>query len=298
MRIVSLVIAGVVAAGPLTAQADPKFEYAKPEEVKVVEWKASAQAGLILTTGNSRSTSLSASLTASRKAGDNKLSLDAAGAYARSRIFIAEDANMNGTIGENEIDETTQTTTRNWLLKLRYDRFFGGGANSAYLTGKLGADKPAGKEIFGGGQIGYSRQLFKNADHEVVAEAGYDFTYESYVADVKSLQIHSARVFAGWTGKLSEDTGLLANIEALFNLNTEDGPTGDIKAFDDTRINAKAAITTKIWKRMDFRFGLTLKYDNAPAPQPPYALPYDAGFVPLADKTDLTAEAALIVNLL
>src|SRR5689334_386021 len=102
MRIVSLVIAGLIAVAPLSALADPKFEYGKVEEVKDVEWKASAQAGLILTTGNSRSTSLSASLAASRKAGDNKLSIDAGGAYARSRIFIADDANMNGTIGEDE----------------------------------------------------------------------------------------------------------------------------------------------------------------------------------------------------
>jgi hypothetical protein len=61
---------------------DPKFEYGKLEEVKAVEWKASAQFGLILTTGNSRSTAFSGSALASRKAGDNKLAIDASSSPA------------------------------------------------------------------------------------------------------------------------------------------------------------------------------------------------------------------------
>ncbi len=299
MRIVppGVVVLLALTAGAARAQ-EPKFEYAKPEEVKAVEWKASAQAGLILTTGNSKSTALSGTLTASRKAGDNKLALEAAGAFARSELLIASDANMNGTIGAGEITRTSQTTTENWTAKLRYDRFFTE-HNSAYLSARIGADEPAGKELFGGGQIGYSRQLYKTDAHEVVAEAGYDFTYESYVADVDALAIHSARFFAGWNGKLTEVTGALLNAELLLNLNAEDGHGGEeIGSFEDARLIAKAAITTKLWTRMDFRFGLTARFDNAPAPQPPFALPYDAGFVPLADKLDLTAEAALIVSIL
>jgi putative salt-induced outer membrane protein YdiY len=276
---------------------EPKFEYGKKEEVKEVEWKASASAGFVLTTGNSRTLTLSGSAAASRKAGDDKLGLEAAGAYARSDVLVFTDKDMSGTIGPGEIDRETQTTAKNWLVKLRYDRFFAE-KNSGYLAGKVGADEPAGKTLYGGGQIGYSRQLYKDEQHEVLAEIGYDFSYESYVApNTKNQAIHSARLFAGYTGKLTEDTGLLANVEALFNLNEETGPTGDISSFEDTRVIAKTALTTKLAKHIDFRFAFTLKFDNAPAALPT-KIPFAMGFVPLADTVDTQTEATLIVNFL
>lgn len=290
----------VCGAAPALAQ-DPKFEYGKAEETKdpgAVEWKASAQAGLILTTGNSQATSLSAGATASRKAGNNKLSVDAAAAWARSQVRIAADGNMNGTIEENEITKDSTTTTENWLLKLRYDRFFTA-HDSVYLAGKIGADKPAGKELYGGAQIGYSRRLYKSASHELVAEIGYDFTHESYVNEAaESLNIHSGRLFAGYDGKLSAVTGVAASIETLLNLNTEDTPSGEVGAFEDTRMTMKASLTTKIVTRVDFRFTLTAKVDTEPAPLPPFALPYAAGFTPSAEKTDFITEAALLVSFL
>src|SRR6185436_671606 len=96
-------------------------------------------------------------------------------------ILVASDANMNGTIGASEITSSDAVTTKNWNVKLRYDRFFTA-KDSAYLAARIGADEPAGKKLTGGGQIGYSRLLFKDDKHELAAEAGYDFTYESYVA--------------------------------------------------------------------------------------------------------------------
>jgi hypothetical protein len=279
------------------AAAQPKFEYGKKEDVKAVEWKASAQAGLILTTGNSRSVAFSASATASRKAGNNKLSLEAGAAYARSDVLIAVDADMSGTIGPSEITRDDAETTKNWNLKLRYDRFFSE-RDSAYVAARIGADELAGKELVGGGQIGYSRLVYKTETRELAAELGYDFSYESYVADVDALAIHSARVFAGYTAKASEVTGYQVSVEALFNLNAEDTPTGEIGAFGDTRVTAKASFNTKLATRIDLRLGATLKWDQAPAPRAPFAIPYDASFVPLADETDLTTEAVIIVNFL
>jgi hypothetical protein len=288
----------VAAISPARAQ-DPKFEYGKPEEVKAVEWKVSAQAGFILNTGNSRSAAFSAGLTGSRKAGDNKLSLDAAAAYARSEVRSFTDANMNGTIGPGELTRTESTTTENWNVKLRYDRFFSA-YDSGYVSARVGADEIAGKELVGGGQIGYARILFKDDKHELSAEAGYDFSYESYVSEaVDALAIHSARFFTGYNAKLSEVTGFLANAELLLNLNPEDGPGGEeIGPGEDARLLAKTALTTKVLKRMDLRVSVTARFDNAPAPLPPFATAFDAGFVPLAEKLDLTTELALIVSIL
>src|SRR5262249_37694818 len=145
----------------------------------------------------------SGSATASRRAGDDKVALEAAGAFARSDVLIFNDANGDMMIGPGEIDRQSSTTAKNWLVKLRYDRFFAG-ANSAFIAARLGADEPAGKELYGGGQVGYSRQLYKDAAHEVVAEIGYDLTFQSYVAPgLDELTIHSLRAFAGYTGKLT-----------------------------------------------------------------------------------------------
>ena len=276
------------------ARAQMAFEYGKREAVKGVEWKATASAGLILTTGNSRALAVSGSALISRRDGDDKLTLEASGAFARSEVLVGTDTNGNGTV--DEIMRDTQTTAKNWTAKLRYDRFFAG-ANSVFLSGRLGADEPAGKTLYGGGQIGYSRQLFKDDVHEIISEIGYDFTYESYVSpSAPNLAIHSARVFLGYNAKLSDDTGFLANIELLFNLNSETGPTGEIDPFEDTRFIAKAALTTKLVSQVSFRLSFTAKFDNAPAPIPAIGPGFDPGFNPLADKLDAITEVALIVS--
>src|SRR5688572_9685387 len=87
-----LLVAFSLAAIQATAEADPAFEYGKADElkdVKKVEWKAQAKAGLLITSGNSRSRTVSAAGTASRKAGNNKLGIEASVAFARSGITVA-----------------------------------------------------------------------------------------------------------------------------------------------------------------------------------------------------------------
>jgi hypothetical protein len=299
----SLVLAAILLMVPGLADAqDPKFEFAKPEPPKPeaapdgVEWKASAQAGLILTTGNSRTLTLSGSAQASRNDGDNKLTLDVAGAFARSSTLVGVDADGNGTLEADELDRASTTTAKGWSLKLRYDRFFGE-RNSVYAAATLAADEPAGKELVGGGQLGYSRVLVKQAGHELIGELGYDFSYENPVVG-DGLAIHSARAFAGYTGKLADTTSLGASLEGLFNLNRQDGPTGEVGVFGDTRLIGKLSLTTQLVKAISLRFGFTAKYDQAPAPRAPLAIPYAAGFVPVADKVDTTTDLTLIVNFL
>ncbi len=52
-------------------------------------------------------------------------------------------------------------TAENWLVKRSGGRFFAE-KNSGFVAARLGADEPAGKTIYGGGQLGYSRQLYKD----------------------------------------------------------------------------------------------------------------------------------------
>lgn len=299
-------------ARPAAAQTNPKFEFAKPEEVKVVEWKAQAKGGVLVTTGNSRTTNGSLGATASRKEGGNKLTLDGALAYGKSTVFAPVFGDATNPTQITALEERSVQTTNSWLIRSRYDRFFTLN-NSGYASGQAAADKVAGKSFYGGGQVGYSRQVLKTEMHLVVAELGYDFSYESYVAQpnktLDAISVHSARVFAGETLKLSTATGITASVEALFNLNTEgkalnvNTGTPGVDPFKDTRVVGKLGLTTTLFKSLSMSLGFTLKYDQNPAPRPvpsgsPAGSSYAPTFLPFADKVDTLTEATLVYTFL
>ena len=302
----SLALALVVLGAGVAAAQQPTFSYATAKEredlakaaaLAKVEWKASAQGGLIVTAGNARVTALSAGLTASRKAGKNRLQVETGLAYVRSSVFVAADQNGDMLIHESEIQRPTSTTNRGWTVKARYDRFLTV-ADSLYAAALMAADEPSGKEFAGGGQLGYSRQVFKDENHAFVAEAGYDLSYENPVVGPGD-PIHSLRLFAGYTGKLSEDTGLDGSVETLFNGNSYTNATGEIGALDDTRVVTKLGLTTKMFEDLSFRFAFESRLDRSPSPRPPFpGVPYAPGSVPLADELDTKVEASLIVSFL
>lgn len=301
----TIVLSGalVCASAGLANAQDPKFSHASDEDLEKlqkqaddVEWKAGALAGLVLTTGNARTTTLSAGAKASRKAGKNKLQLEAGGAFARSSIFIANDANGNGAIGENEFERLSQTTNRALQGKARYDRFLSK-MDALYLSAQGLTNEPAGKTFLGGGQAGYSRTAFTSAKHTLLVEAGYDYSYEDPVTG-DGFSNHSLRAFAGYESKLSKDSGFDASIEGLFNVNELDTPTGPADRFEDARVNAQLSLTTKLYEDISFRFGFSARYDNVPSPLPAFSTPYEMGYVPEAQKLDTQTEANIIVNFL
>jgi hypothetical protein len=317
---VLMTLAAALAPAPAHAQANPTFQFGKPDEAKKddkkgetpkVEWKVQAKAGVLLTSGNSQSQNATVGLDASRKEGNNKLALDGGLAYGRSTLISP----IYNTAMPTEIDGIAResiTTTNNWFSKGRYDRFFTAN-NAGYASAEAAADKIAGKTFFGGGQIGYSRQLLSDKLQLLVAEIGYDFSYESYVQQpgktLDAVSIHSARLFVGDTLKLTAATGLSASVEAFFNLNKEGAAINvntdqpGVDAFKDTRVIGKAALTTNLHKQLSIAFGFTLRYDQnpAPLPVPSGAAPgsaYAAGFQPFADKVDTMTEATLIYTFL
>lgn len=282
----------------------PKFDYVKSEEAKeslakkaTPAWKASAQAGLLLTTGNAAQTTLSSGFRASRKAGNNKLQLELQGAFARSTIYLASDDNGNEVVDENELIRITKTASQSWLVKTRYDRFLNT-RNALYISSALSGDEPAGKVLTGSGQVGYSRTVVESKVHQLVLESGYDFSYEDRSGSDKSVSIHSWRIFAGYRGKLSPDTSLEISTESLFNLNELETSSGPVSQFSDTRFNNQISLTTSVYGDLSFRFSFQSKFDNNPASRPELDLPYAAGFAPSAAKLDTRTEAAIIVNFL
>ncbi|HVT07206.1 MAG TPA: DUF481 domain-containing protein [Polyangia bacterium] len=317
-----LVIALVLAASASArAQTNPTFTFAKPEDVKVdpaapvtppVEWKAQVKGGLMVTSGNSQTTNGTIAASASRKQGNNKLALDGGAAYGHSNVLEANASDPTMPTVIDSVSRQDVETTNNWLVKGRYDRFFTAN-NSGYASAQAAADKIAGKSFFGGGQVGYSRQLYKSAMHTTLAEIGYDFSYERYVQSpgkvLDPITIHSARLFAGETLKLTPETGINASVEAFFNLNKEtkalDASNGQqgVDAFHDTRVVGKVGLTTTLRKRLSIGFGFTVRYDQNPAPLPipsgsPSGASYAVGFQPFADKVDTLTEVNLIYTFL
>src|SRR5688500_16923374 len=95
-----------------------KFEYGKYDEVKevkTVEWKATAEAGVIFTTGNSESTTATGGIKASRKSNNNKFTLEGSGAYAKSGLWILFDQNGNGMIDNDSEIVAAETITAETL---------------------------------------------------------------------------------------------------------------------------------------------------------------------------------------
>jgi hypothetical protein len=283
------------------AQApNPKFEYGKLEEVKLVVWKTTVQAGLVLNTGNANNLAFTASGMASRNDGKNKVQLDVGGTYARSTVVTANNSPTDKFTEPGEIQHTTSTTAALWNVKLRYDRFFT--ANDAvYIAAVASGNQPAGINVAAGAQAGYSRTLVKNDMHLLAAELGYDFTYQNNVSAV-DLNIHSLRAFVGYTLTLSKDVGIAAGVEALMNLNPLPGyQGGTVGAFGDTRINGNASLNARLWKNIAAQISFVARYTTDPAPLaplPPQKLPFAPGYVPLAESLDTVTSLSLVVTLL
>jgi hypothetical protein len=298
-RISAVLLTLALAGGSAHAAPDPKFDKPKAEEAKgKIVWKASVNTGLVLNTGNANNLAFTAGAFASMMAGRNKLQLDVGGTYARATTLSAVDTDMNGAIARSEVVRTRSTTAALWALKLRYDRFLTS-HDALYIAGVATGNKPAGVNVAGGAQAGYSRTLFKNDMHLAVAEVGYDFTYQDNVTGV-DLSIHSLRLFAGYTVTFNANVGMTFGIETLSNLNTLEGYVAgtEVKAFRHTRINGNAALNAKIWKNLAFQASFLARYNTNPSLLAPFALPYEAGFVPRAERLDTVTSLSLVVTLL
>ena len=302
-------------APPPAPAANPDVPpVAPPAPPPIVEWKAQSKGGFIMTSGNSQATNVNFGVNGSRKEGNNKLELEAGVAYGRSKNLVAT-ADTTGVI--QSVDRREVTSTNNWATKGRYDRFLSEN-NVAYASTQWAGDKIAGKTLFGGGQAGYSRQLRKDRWNLVLAELGYDFSYERYVQQtgksIDPVTIHSARVLVGETLSLTPATGLTASVEALLNLNHETKAlnvnTGlpGVDALHDTRINGKLGISTNLFKKLALGLTFTLKYDQNPAPRPvpsvvvgapagtTVSFPNDNVSWKFADKVDTLTEVNLLYS--
>jgi len=295
------VSAALVLAGTLAHAQPPVFEKKGDtkdvKDIQKVVWSAKGEAGLVASTGNSRTTTLTASANALRKDLDNKLELTLLGTYARATTLTAVDANGDGFIDATELGETTATAAENISLKLRYDRYLTP-VNALYVAALAAIDKPAGKDFQGGAQIGYSRGLYKDRCQELLGEVGYDFTYINVAAGA-SVTIHSARLFVGHKAKIRSATTFEGSIEALLNGTHVTYGMREAGALEATRLNATAGIVTALSTKLSLNASFTAKYEAFPAPLAKIGgVPFAAGFEPPAEKLDTLTKISLIFQFL
>lgn len=303
----------------VVAQAEVTATEVKPPVVNPIVWKATGQLGAYGSTGNAQTITVNGALNTSRDDGWNKIALDVLGAYSQAWVRAAGPVDTNGN-GQIDVDERNAVNNRktnlsagNWLTKLRYDRLFTK-HNAGYVLAFAGQDYVVQKDALAGGGLGYSGLILRSQMNELAAEVGYDLAYTHYQSDTKTpwTLIHAARLFVGYVLTLRKDTAINASVEALVNCNPVDvGPAGDPnthKGFGEaSRVIGKLGLTTVLYKRLSFKVGFTVKYDNAPSPvgvvlpedTAGNPLPYAPGVAVLRnDKVDFIGEAAIVVSFL
>ena len=244
-----------VAATLLPALAyadDPKFEYRdvpdKPPPATV--WKANAQLGVIYISGNSESLGFSASAGGSMKHYHNAFEAFVQGAYAKAGT---------SSLGKGGPIDTETDAARNWLFRLRYDRYFGE-RNTIFASYGMSGDPLAGYDYRIEPQVGYSRLFVKTDTSLLRGELGYDYTYERYIGGTvpNHADFHSARAFVGVEHKLTPFAGFSEGFEVLWALNK----------VEHVRVNSLSSLSATISKHVTLKVNLTVKANFDPPDRP------------------------------
>lgn len=167
-------------------------------------------------------------------------------------------------------------TSRNVIARARYDRFLSQ-YDALFVAMGPRRDTFAGLKLRLQNQVGYLRNLYFPSDaHRVWVEGGYDFTYDNIgelqgntammppPSDKKDDKfIHSARVFFGYTNRLSQTANLSLGVENLFDFVTP----------GNYRVNGLVELTSSITQTFKLGLQSRIMYDRKPVTG---AEPYDA----------------------
>jgi putative salt-induced outer membrane protein YdiY len=253
-------LAGKPATTGTTEVATSGFE--KKEAPPPVEEKHTTtmqlQGGLLSTSGNSKSLSLTGAGRFKARREDNQLSLTLAGNYAESRPKPVE--------GQPQSDNM-QTTMKNVQGKARYDRFLGQGfALFMSLSGRN--DRFQGLVVRTNFDPGLSYYFVDKDKQQLWTEVGYDYQWDvrRYDAIAKAAETgvvlnktesrHSARLFLGYEGSINELVGITTGLEYLQSVQ-------DSKYW---RFNWDAGVTSNLSSKFSLSLTFNLRYDNTPLP--------------------------------
>ncbi|MGC3997978.1 MAG: DUF481 domain-containing protein [Anaeromyxobacter sp.] len=280
---------------PAAAAAQtPTFTFSERPADDTPRWKGSAQLGFTAASGNSSALGTSFTGDVSRREGAWRFLAELRGAYARSRVRVAEESDGLPGIGAGEVRTLSQATTQAWGARLRADRYLGE-KNSLYASLAGGGDRPAGTRFLGAAQVGYGRALLLDEVQSLTLELGYDLAHQTFVSGADPSTFHSARAFLGYELAPWDKIVFRISGDGLLNLAPETVPAGHLQAFEHLRLIGRAEADVKVTALLALGLHVSTRFDSAPAPLPPPAgQSWETGYRPLAEETDTKAELVLL----
>lgn len=205
----------------------------------VVKWTGSIVANGLITRGNSNTEQFGLSIDASRRTEQNRVTLGAGYTYGRQ-----EDPDTN--------DE--KTTTDNWFLLGKYDRFYNKKFYS-FVAARVERDRIADLDLRFTPSAGLGYQWVERPDFNFSTEAGVAWVYEEFRDN--TTDDHFALRFAYHVDKkLNDKVKLFHNLEYI----------PSIEHLDDFNINADAGLRADVAKGMFTEFKVEWRHDAEPAP--------------------------------
>jgi putative salt-induced outer membrane protein YdiY len=224
----------------ITSAQEVKAPEKAPEKAPIKKyWTHSSGLGVVITSGNSETTTANLSHSSIWEKENNKLSISLNGAYG-----VRETVNATG-------DKHNDEFVANINELVQYNRKF---SDSFYWFVSEGVeiDKIINLEyrLTVGPGLGYS--ALKRETVKLDFELGAVYINQKY-EDINSEDNVSARVAEKFNWKISTTSNLWFNVEALFNLEES----------EDYRINAELGVDVKINQNWMIRSTITDKYNNA-----------------------------------
>jgi putative salt-induced outer membrane protein YdiY len=240
---------------------DPKYEYKDPgkniiDQKKPTIWQANMTLGVTWIAGNAQSIGVSATGFASMKHWNNELSLNIGGAYVNAGF------SSFGTGGP--IDSEKQVAG-NWLLRLRYDRYFLKN-NTAFAYFQGSGDPFAGYDHRLEGQIGIARIFYSSVHQLFRGELGFDYMHEFRVAPAsctahpcRIFDYYNGRIFLFYENKFTPWASFTEGLELLEAFNR-------LEAF---RLNSLTSLSSTLSKHFALKVNFKLAFNNDPPVRPP-----------------------------
>src|SRR5688572_2033651 len=226
--------AGASAAQPIA------FAQIKAINPPPVRWTGSISTNGLLTRGNSNTESIGVTIDASRRAENDRISINAGYLYGRQE---------SPDTGEDT------TTTDNWFVFGKYDYFFSK-RFYGFASARVERDRIAALNLRFTPSIGAGYQWIERPDINFLTEGGLAWVYEDF--ETNGSDDHLAlRLAYRFNKKLNDKANFFHNLEYLPSLE-------DISDFN---VNADAGVRVTLMKNMFTEFKLEFRHDAEPAPE-------------------------------
>lgn len=191
-------------------------------------WKNESQAGVVLTSGNTNTSSLSASELASYQFGSNLVKFTAAYLYQKNAGVVSG---------------------RSWSLGLRYEKILSDQL-SIFIGQSVEGNRFAGLDQRYNTDIGAKYTFVKNDELTWIGEGGYRYTRENLT--LLSRTLHYARAYTEIEKKWSPTVSTKYWLEYLPNFTDT----------DNWQLNTELSLSAAISSVFSVKSAYLLKYDN------------------------------------